>query len=214
MLHCALFANSILLIPLERTHARTHLHPPTHTLTFTRTRACTQVGAEAFAHMTKMLMGLADGRVMLALEGGYHLPSLSACATACLRTLLGESPPPLSPSTTATLRPNDKPNLPQVSVCACVCVCVCVSILLSLFSPVGKGATTCLPFLRAPQRACAHCLESLPRPSPLNNRNSQAKRQAQPPTGVCVCACVRVCSCVSGVSSLSLLFCFQRMYGP
>ncbi|XP_063933322.1 histone deacetylase 7-like [Zophobas morio] len=55
-----------------------------------------RVTPEGFAHMTALLLSLAGGRVILCLEGGYHNSSLSAGAAACLRVLLGQSPPPLS----------------------------------------------------------------------------------------------------------------------
>ncbi|KGG51732.1 hypothetical protein DI09_28p130 [Mitosporidium daphniae] len=41
-----------------------------------------------YAHMTRMLMNLAGGRILLLLEGGYSLEALSNCACACLRALL------------------------------------------------------------------------------------------------------------------------------
>uniref|UniRef100_A0A8D8W924 Histone deacetylase n=1 Tax=Cacopsylla melanoneura TaxID=428564 RepID=A0A8D8W924_9HEMI len=49
-----------------------------------------------FGYMTQQLMSLADGKVVLALEGGYDLPSMCDSAEACVRALLGDSPPPLS----------------------------------------------------------------------------------------------------------------------
>lgn len=42
-----------------------------------------------FSHMTRQLQSLAGGRVVLVLEGGYELTSMSDAAEACLRTLLG-----------------------------------------------------------------------------------------------------------------------------
>lgn len=50
------------------------------------------VTPDGFAHMTHLLRGLAGGRMMLVLEGGYDLDSLSLGAVACIRVLLGESP--------------------------------------------------------------------------------------------------------------------------
>ena len=41
-----------------------------------------------YAHMTRMLMNLAGGRVLLLLEGGYSLEALPLCASACIRALL------------------------------------------------------------------------------------------------------------------------------
>jgi len=48
-----------------------------------------QVTPMGFAHMTQMLCGLAEGKVILALEGGYNLKSISECMTACSLALLG-----------------------------------------------------------------------------------------------------------------------------
>lgn len=46
-----------------------------------------------FAHMTHMLMSLADGKVAACLEGGYNLNSISQSALAVARTMMGEPPP-------------------------------------------------------------------------------------------------------------------------
>ena len=43
-----------------------------------------------FAQLTKQLMEVAGGRVVMALEGGYSLPSLCDAAEACVKALLGE----------------------------------------------------------------------------------------------------------------------------
>lgn len=57
-----------------------------------------------YAHLTQLLLGLANGKVVLALEGGYNLESISSSMAACVSTLLGDSPPVLpglSPSPAA-----------------------------------------------------------------------------------------------------------------
>jgi histone deacetylase 6 len=46
-----------------------------------------------YAHMTYMLSTLAGGKLVAALEGGYTLESISNCALAVGRMLLGEAPP-------------------------------------------------------------------------------------------------------------------------
>ncbi|HEY1434869.1 MAG TPA: histone deacetylase [Thermoanaerobaculia bacterium] len=46
-----------------------------------------------YARMTGRLQGLANGRIVLALEGGYDLGAIAASAGACLRVLLGEPAP-------------------------------------------------------------------------------------------------------------------------
>lgn len=43
-----------------------------------------------YAQLTKQLMDLAEGNVVMALEGGYSLPSLCDAAEACVKALLGE----------------------------------------------------------------------------------------------------------------------------
>ncbi|RXW25579.1 hypothetical protein EST38_g273 [Candolleomyces aberdarensis] len=58
-----------------------------------------------YAHMTHMLSGLAGGKVVVALEGGYNLDSISKSALAVTRVLLGQAPdelPPLTASEEAT----------------------------------------------------------------------------------------------------------------
>lgn len=54
-----------------------------------------------YAHMTHMLMSLADGKVAVCLEGGYNLNSIARSALAVGRTLMGEPPdrlPNLAPT--------------------------------------------------------------------------------------------------------------------
>ncbi|KAL8773912.1 MAG: hypothetical protein Q9209_001342 [Squamulea sp. 1 TL-2023] len=45
-----------------------------------------------YAHMAHMLMPLAKGKLVVCLEGGYNLASISKSALAVTRTLLGEPP--------------------------------------------------------------------------------------------------------------------------
>lgn len=40
--------------------------------------------------MTRELMSLADGRLVLALEGGYDLPSICDSTELCIKALLGD----------------------------------------------------------------------------------------------------------------------------
>jgi len=54
--------------------------------------AC-EVTPDGFFNMTKQLMGLAKGRVVLALEGGYNLVSISNSYLACMQALLGDANP-------------------------------------------------------------------------------------------------------------------------
>ena len=53
-----------------------------------------------FNHLTYELTKFADGKVVIALEGGYNLKSISKSMVACLRALLGE---PLMPMELTTV---------------------------------------------------------------------------------------------------------------
>ncbi|KAM3821423.1 histone deacetylase 5 isoform 1-T1 [Vipera latastei] len=47
------------------------------------------VTAKCFGHLTKQLMDLADGRIVLALEGGHDLTAICDASEACVSALLG-----------------------------------------------------------------------------------------------------------------------------
>ncbi|KAK9091138.1 hypothetical protein Sjap_024315 [Stephania japonica] len=53
---------------------------------------CCDVTPAGYAQMTKMLSTLSDGKLLVILEGGYNLRSISSSATAVIKVLLGESP--------------------------------------------------------------------------------------------------------------------------
>ncbi|KAJ7072273.1 histone deacetylase clr3 [Mycena amicta] len=53
------------------------------------------VTPDGYAHMTYLLASLAGGRLVVALEGGYNLKSITDSAVAVTKILLGESPPAL-----------------------------------------------------------------------------------------------------------------------
>ncbi|BES96155.1 histone deacetylase [Nesidiocoris tenuis] len=55
-----------------------------------------KLSPSCFGRMTQMLMQLADGKVVLALEGGYDLPAICDSAEECVRALLGDEPSPIS----------------------------------------------------------------------------------------------------------------------
>ncbi|XP_065902653.1 histone deacetylase 6-like [Dysidea avara] len=59
---------------------------------------------EGYAHMTHQLCGLAEGRMVVALESGYNLTSISQSMIAICSVLLGHTPPRLK----GGLIPNDK----------------------------------------------------------------------------------------------------------
>lgn len=56
-----------------------------------------KVSPEMFGHMTHQLMSLANGNVILALEGGYNLNAISLSMTMCTKALLGDPMPQLAP---------------------------------------------------------------------------------------------------------------------
>lgn len=52
---------------------------------------------EAYGHFTHQLTALAGGRVILSLEGGYNVTSISHAMPMCTKALLGDPLPPLAP---------------------------------------------------------------------------------------------------------------------
>ncbi|XP_051568551.1 histone deacetylase 4-like isoform X3 [Myxocyprinus asiaticus] len=62
--------------------------------------------SRCLGHLTKQLMGLAGGRVVLALEGGHDLRAICDASEACVSALLGIEPEPLS-AELLKQRPND-----------------------------------------------------------------------------------------------------------
>ncbi|XP_027679020.1 histone deacetylase 4 isoform X1 [Chelonia mydas] len=54
------------------------------------------LSAKCFGYLTKQLMGLAGGRIVLALEGGHDLTAICDASEACVSALLGNELDPLS----------------------------------------------------------------------------------------------------------------------
>ena len=52
-----------------------------------------RVTPRGFAKMTQLLTGIAGGKLLLVLEGGYNVPVVADCAEACMKVLLGEPIP-------------------------------------------------------------------------------------------------------------------------
>ena len=71
-----------------------------------------RVTPPGYAQMTSRLRSLADGRLVLALEGGYNLEAIRQSSNACARVLLGQDPEPVRP---APLHPVARRILEQVS---------------------------------------------------------------------------------------------------
>lgn len=56
------------------------------------------VSPACFGYMTRELMQLGKGKVVLALEGGYDLPAICDSAQECVRALLGDQLSPIANS--------------------------------------------------------------------------------------------------------------------
>ncbi|XP_055712134.1 histone deacetylase 6 isoform X2 [Phlebotomus papatasi] len=54
-----------------------------------------KVSPEAYGHFTHWLSSLANGRVIICLEGGYNVNSIAYAMTMCSKALLGDPLPPL-----------------------------------------------------------------------------------------------------------------------
>ena len=97
------------------------------------------ITAAGYGEMTQMLMELAGGRIVLALEGGYNLDSISHAFAACTSALLGQTLPRRAPG---VCRPEAKriigECLQSIYLSTCFCClpaenCFCVSHLFSCF---------------------------------------------------------------------------------
>ncbi|XP_063997112.1 histone deacetylase 7 isoform X2 [Pogoniulus pusillus] len=66
-----------------------------------------KVSAKCFGYMTKQLMSLAGGAVVLALEGGHDLTAICDASEACVSALLGDE---LDPLPEQSLRQKPNPN--------------------------------------------------------------------------------------------------------
>ena len=54
---------------------------------------CMKVSSACFAHMTHHLKSIANGKLLMVLEGGYNPPVVADCVEAVIKVLLGVPPP-------------------------------------------------------------------------------------------------------------------------
>ncbi|KAI1239395.1 Histone deacetylase 10, partial [Lamprotornis superbus] len=69
---------------------------------------------EVFAHLTHFLMQLANGKLCVVLEGGYHLKSLGESVCMTVKTLLGDPVPQITGEMAPCL--SYQPNLTVIAV--------------------------------------------------------------------------------------------------
>lgn len=83
-----------------------------------------------FGQLTHLLMGLAGGRVVMALEGGHDLTAICDASEACVSALLGDP-----------VRERERERVRM----SAVIICVYVSNVshASLFEPGGAGHHLC-----------------------------------------------------------------------
>ncbi|UZJ52442.1 hypothetical protein CBS101457_001762 [Exobasidium rhododendri] len=65
------------------------------------------VSPQGYAQMTYDLASLANGKLVVALEGGYNLDSIAKSALSVTEVLLGEAPPPFAPGQQASSLASD-----------------------------------------------------------------------------------------------------------
>lgn len=58
-----------------------------------------KVTPEAYGHFTHWLLSLANGRIVICLEGGYNVNSISHAMAMCTKALLGDPLPSIMPQT-------------------------------------------------------------------------------------------------------------------
>jgi acetoin utilization deacetylase AcuC-like enzyme len=98
-----------------------------------------KVTPAGFALMTRMLLDLGTERVVLSLEGGYHINSLSRSAEACLKVLMGQDVP-LLPYPFRIISENKVVGVPSPLACAVRLVTWCACIVTGLMCVNGVAA--------------------------------------------------------------------------
>ena len=73
------------------------------------TSVCHVAAPQGFANLTALLMTISCGKMVMVMEGGYNLKTVSHSLSACVSVLRGQMPPPLS-------YPTKPPNAQAVQV--------------------------------------------------------------------------------------------------
>lgn len=63
-----------------------------------------KISPHFYAHLMSLLSGLADGKIVVCLEGGYFLESLAEGVACTLKSLLGYTPHPISMDSNVTVK--------------------------------------------------------------------------------------------------------------
>lgn len=79
---------------------------------------CALCAFAGFGQLTQLLMGLAGGRVVMALEGGHDLTAICDASEACVSALLGDP-----------VRESETSFMLFFSKCVKLCVCFCLFII-------------------------------------------------------------------------------------
>ena len=84
----------------------------------------TELTVDGYCYMTKRLMGLAEGRVLTVLEGGYNIENLCNCAEGVIRVLKNEELPVFNSQNKLTIeKTKDNININDVGLeAAGICI--------------------------------------------------------------------------------------------
>lgn len=120
------------------------------------------VTPSGYAHMTSMLKGLAKGRVLVVLEGGYNLRSLAHSTEACVRVLMGEDDMP----TPSSVEPS------------CVGL-ACISRTIQAQAPYWRCLRLARHFYGSTKRSPMHSLSALSASQSVKRPRTEEKIEEQ-----------------------------------
>lgn len=106
-----------------------------------------------YAQMTHLLSSLAGGRVIVALEGGYNLSSISRSMAACVEVLLGDIPQ----------LPNTEPQQDHIRKAAIASIELSIKHLAPHWQLLASSAPAVLPAKAAAAATSAAAAESAPK---------------------------------------------------